>query len=183
MSINLGYLDRAQKPWKPGDERNTPRDFARLVNRYVPCFGFAPCWTSRCHVRVRLGVTYERDSLDFERWRWPLYRSIWLQPPYSDPGPFVERLLGAHLHRAALNRDHDYLMLGRGDWTTRWFRALNCYGVGCLLDQRLAFELDGESDNAAKFPSVLFYVGADPRRFIRFWRPHGAILPKRGDTP
>lgn len=170
-------MNRGQKPWKPGDERCTPRWFARVVHRFVPRFAFVPCHCPGSHIRHRVGLGYDDDSLD-SRWRWHRYTSVWLQPPYSDPEPFCERLVAAWLIRRAGRLRTDALMLGRGDWTTAWFRQLARYGPAVLLERRLAFELEGRTDAGAKFPSVLFYLGTRPQAFRAHFQPHGIFLPQ-----
>lgn len=170
-------LARAQKPLHEGDERCTPQWFATLVERFVGGpFSVDVCSNEYQVVRARRYLYADDDSLAFN---WSVWRKLWNQPPYSDPSPFVARFCEGWERRRARKVPTDWLALMRGDWTTEWFRELASVGTGCLLDRRLEFTLEGETDAGAKFPNVLFYVGNRREDFREYFSPHGFFLDDR----
>lgn len=172
---------RKQRPLKPGDERTTPKAFCDLVMEYRggKPFGLDPCWNKYSHMPARTKLSRRDDSLR-ARYRWHRYRSIWLQPAYSDPAVFVDKLCRAWLDRNTAPTQ--YLALLCLDPTTRWFGQIAECGPAVLLRHRLPFELAGKRDNSARFSSVLFELGGtDDNRFKSFWRNYGYILDDGGE--
>ena len=88
--------------------------------------------------------------------------TIWLNPPYSNPGPFL-----AKAHYWA-ERGATTIALVKGDPSTKWW-VLNVSNKATVfwIPTRIKFYLNGEPmEHAASFPSVLLiYWGIN-------WRPN-----------
>jgi len=96
------------------DDSFTPPSEIKIMERFFEPFGGLdcdPCWHPQSFVRPVRGITREEDSLTQE---WP-GRTLWMQPPYSDPGPFLRRL-GDYLAAGGLA-----LGLVKCDFTTQWW--------------------------------------------------------------
>lgn len=169
----------SQKPLTAGDERCTPLWFVDLIHHATGLDRFYcdPCSNRWSHVRSDVALTKRDDSLR-ARWDWSQWGSIYLQPPYSHPLPFVERFASAALEREQQRVPFVGIALLRGDWTTEYFRVALSVGDAWLLTKRLAYELRGGVDAGAKFPSVVFAVGVGPL-FAKTMARHAIKLSRR----
>lgn len=88
-------------------------------------------------------------------WQRPSIDTIWLNPPYSDPEPFLNKLATAvdpHDDHAATTG----FALLKCDPSTDWFQNhLPTASTWCLFDQRLQFD----NDHDASFPNILAVYG------------------------
>ena len=79
---------------------------------------------------------------------------IYINPPYSNPKPWVEKAIRTHHYTST-----KIVMLLKHDSSTAWFRMLHEAGAQFLFPYgRLTFEAAGDSPNTslpASFPSVL----------------------------
>lgn len=108
-------------------------------------FGLDPCWNPQSKVKARVKVTAQEDSLR-PGFAWHDKGEVWLNPPYSDPYPFLRRMAEAVV-RGALGA-----ALLRHDHTTKWWEDW-CYRRPiALLSARPKF---GGSKNGGKFSSTL----------------------------
>lgn len=124
----------------------------------VDQFGLDPCWNPGSKVRARVCVTAEQDSLR-EASLWEA-SPVWLNPPYSKPGPFLERMAYA-VGRWSV----DGIALVKHDHSTRWWQS-HCRGrTMCMLDRRPKF---GGLATAGAFPSTLVLFSDDERVHVRF---------------
>lgn len=109
-------------------------------------------------------------------------RTIWLNPPYSDPQPFVFRL------RIAADTCEG-LALVKHDSTTKWWRynVRDDAAALCLVGDRLHFSLAGEDTGAADHASTIaLYLpqlakGERARRIAAFERcfdPLGMVVAR-----
>ena len=91
------------------------------------------------------------DSLDKNWKEITLGGVVWLNPPYSNPGPFLSKAVGES-HRGVTT-----VALIKGDPSTRWWRVF-VEGVATIvwIPNRIRFHLNGEPTKyPASFPSVL----------------------------
>lgn len=116
---------------------------------------------------AEMRYTKEDDALS-QPWALPSIDTIYLNPPYSDPSPFLERL-----KRAVDPGDPDSASLGvsltKADTSTNWFHShLTDAQVLCFLDSRLSFHRDGgsESSGSATFPNAIGVFGEPPEQLL-----------------
>lgn len=111
---------------------------------------------------ARLRYTKEDDALS-QPWTRPDIDSIYLNPPYSDPYPFLRRL------KHAVDPDDpeaaDYAVsLTKSDTSTGWFHDhLTEARVLCFLSSRLSFH---GADDDANFPNVIGIFGDPPEHLL-----------------
>ena len=108
-------------------------------------------WADPCPIG---GLENNPDDLEGE-WQIASHLfGIYINPPYSDPKPWVKKAIRTHLRY-----ETKIVMLLKHDSSTAWFRMLQEAGAEFLFPYgRLTFEAAGDSPNAglpASFPSVL----------------------------
>lgn len=148
------------------DELYTP--FELLQSAYY-CLGdidLDPCSNSleEPNVKAKSHYTKELDGLDPNRiWAGTLF----INPPYSAPNPWISRLNIEYLHHEV---DAAIILLPV-DPSTGWWSALAQYPV-CLINQRLKFI---GATGSARFASAAFYLGPDLAKFYECFRGWGEI--------
>ncbi len=133
------------------DSWNTPRWIADLVGE----FDIDPASSPGSHIKAKRRLMLESgdDGLTAE---WA--GSCWVNPPYSKPLPWCERL-----------RDHSgpWCALVKLDPTTRSWAALMEIGP-TIAPFRKRIRFEGPKAMTANFPSVLVWS---------CWRPPAALRP------
>jgi len=134
------------------DEWCTPRDLALDLGT----FDLDPCSNDRSHVRTERRICLPENGLVAE---WS--GSVFVNPPYSNPMPWCQRLA---LHRGP------WVALLKLDPTTKWFAELvRCGASHAAFRKRLSFERPGKKPMTANFPSVLAW---------HWWTPPTAIAER-----
>jgi hypothetical protein len=139
------------------DAQCTPRTLALDLGD----FDLDPCANPRSHIRARVRYMLEQghDGLSL-----PWTGSVFVNPPYSAPLPWCERL---RAHPGA------WCALVKLDPTTRWWAQLMGAGAWWApFRARLAFERAGNC-GCADFPSALIWRGWTPPAAVlaRLWSP------------
>ncbi len=122
-------------------------------------FDCDPCSSERSHIDARRTYAldhvdpYRRDGLAI-----PWMGSIWVNPPYSNVGPWAQKLA-----------DHDgpWCTLVKLDPTTKWWATLMA-ACPTIAPFRKRIKFEGDRAMTANFPSVLVYSA---------WRPPLALRP------
>ena len=148
-------LSRRDEP--TNDDRCTPPDVcAALVDFWPGGIDLDPCSNPWSLINARTRWDKRDDSLA-KQWSSALPTiggSIWLQPPYSMPLPFVR--LAVHEWDV---RGAEVLALVRHDSTTEAWDLIAQYAAGvCHFADRLHFRLAGEDTGAADFASSLLLL-------------------------
>lgn len=144
------------------DTQNTP---SWLVGKALEFFGgppaLDPCtneWSSM-PARRKFMIGRGEDGLSLP-WNahTHLGKGLWINPPYSDPWPWLLR---------ANQWPGVGLALVKHDHTTRWWRDFIRGRIRCNLNRRVAFDSPRGPQKAAPFPStlVLFDGGLVEWRF------------------
>ena len=81
---------------------------------------------------------------------WPTDRPVFLNPPYSDPGPWLRR---AWTHPGPI------VCLVKSDHSTEWWQRYSPAFRIVRIGQRLRFISDDPEAGVANFPSELWYKG------------------------
>jgi len=144
------------------DEYGTPRWLIRRLQEALSGsgrtqFDLDPTSGAEPFQIANLRYTKEDDGLQ-QPWALPSVDTIYLNPPYSDPEPFLRKL-----KQAVDPDDPDAASLGisltKSDTSTGWFHDhLTEARVICFLDTRLSFH---GGDQGAKFPNAIGVFG-DP---------------------
>lgn len=137
------------------DEWNTPKWIADLLGG----FDFDPCSNPHSHVKAfavcsRTGVPLQSEGHGSDGLvrNWSLYESVFINPPYSDVGPWATKLA---------NYRGSWCALVKLDPTTKWWAALmSARPAVAPFRKRIKFQ--GDKAMTANFPSVLVYKGWTP---------------------
>jgi DNA N-6-adenine-methyltransferase (Dam) len=154
------------EPDRDSDELYTPPDFLESVYACLGEIDLDPCSNSLEEPNVRAKSHYTRaiDGLGFQRiWA----GKIFMNPPYSAPRDWVERLLEEH----SVGEVDEAICLLPVDPSTGWWQALRDHPV-CLISRRLHF-VGGTS--SARFASAAFYLGSEVAKFHQHFGGWGEI--------
>lgn len=136
------------------DEWCTPKWLADALGP----FDLDPCSNLRSHIKARevAGLFLGCDGL---RARWEDDCSVFCNPPYSNVGPWAEKLI---MHCGPWGA------LLKLDPTTKWWATLmRANPTVAPFRKRIKFESGTGKDMTANFPSVLVYSA---------WRPPTALV-------
>jgi phage N-6-adenine-methyltransferase len=162
-------MERASDPppsihpdWTP-DDWCTPPEILDLVRPVGPVT-FDPCTNRWARVDAETALTKEQDGLKAE---WPREGLIFVNPPYSTPGPWVSRCIQACRAGSAGLEILLLVPLSGAEWA---HRALASAAAVCLWRGRIAFLRPDASGAVApvsgsSVDSWLFYWGTRTGRF------------------
>lgn len=144
-------LTKADTP--TSDDRCTPPNVLACVADFWPRgIGLDPCSNPWSLVKSRVRWDRSDDSLGFD-WA-PFVRdvaTIWLNPPFSNPLPFVRRLV-----RTLREAPCEALLLVRHDSSTLWWKLIERHADAlCLARERVHFRLAGEDTGAADHATTI----------------------------
>jgi DNA N-6-adenine-methyltransferase (Dam) len=154
------------EPSRDSDELYTPIGFLESVYDCLGEIDLDPCSNSleEPNVKARSHYTKALDGLGFQRiWA----GKIFMNPPYSAPRDWVERLLEEH----AVGEVEEAICLLPVDPSTGWWQALRDHPV-CLISRRLQFV---GGTGSARFASAAFYLGNDVAKFHQHFGGWGEI--------
>lgn len=167
---------KKQKAGRAGDERYTPRVWIERARTAMGGIDLdvASCDYAQQVVQAARYYTQEEDALTL-----PWAGRVWMNPPYSDPFPWVERLIGFY-QAGTITAAITLLNIAT---TPAWARLLwrGGYRV-CLLHERIQFELgpwataeEQEENKKNDRDQFVWYLGSNPRRFADVFAPFGSI--------
>jgi len=132
-----------------GDKSFTPAWLVEIVDALLDGIDTDPCWHPESHVRPFL-LACDGDELgDGLAATW--LGSVWVNPPYSKPGPWIEK---CEAHAGPV------IALLKCDTSTKAFAAVWRADVRVFFSKRLKFEGYGEAQSAP-FASVLAVWNVD----------------------
>lgn len=162
------------------DERFTPPEI--FVTRDRVWHGGAdtdPAWHPRSFSRARHVYTKRDDGL-----RMPWYGRVWLNPPWSNVGPWLARLL-EHMRGPG---NPEAMILVRNDPPTAWFKeaADHADAIAFLRGRTRYWQWNGrrrrlERCGSPEFASVIFYFGPQAQAFVEAFRAEGAVAVRLRD--
>jgi len=147
-------------------EHYTPLDFLLKVFRFSGEIDLDPCSNSleTPNVQARQHFTKELDGLS-QFWQGKVY----VNPPY---GREISKWVDKAISEYQSKRSSEIYILLPSRTDTKWHKSLDKYSR-CYLTGRLKFKNPANQNNAAPFPSVLFYLGVRNSEFIDYWKSFG----------
>jgi phage N-6-adenine-methyltransferase len=144
-----------------GDEHYTPSDYIDLVREVLGSIDLDPASNIEAQTTVGAALWYgkKEDGLAHE---WS--GRVFLNPPYSDPAPWIAKLLEA-LGSGAVP---EAIVLTNNTTDTDWAQSLlDASAAVCFTRGRIAFDRPGSKANkGTRQGQVFFYLGNDPDSFI-----------------
>jgi hypothetical protein len=150
--LALPGLDLGPLAEKISDECYTPQHLLDVAELLLGSpIDTDPAWHPGSLVRPRVhGYTIDDDGLD-ERNPW--IGSTWINPPYSNTGPFVDRLAWELEDQIGMRA----VLLVKLDPTTAWWRKLRTLASSmCLVGERVKHLGDFARGKTPIFCSALF---------------------------
>ena len=148
-------------------------DVALFVEGSVEGRGFD---RKRCLVRTGGGLT--ADWFEICAGLGAINPVVYVNPPYSKPGPWVRKCMHEAAKRGAAGSELDLVLLVPSDSGVRWFQDAwrGCDAVN-LPDHRLAF-LDGKGRpvKGNRGSSAIFYFGERSKRFLAAFHDFGVTV-------
>lgn len=153
------------------DEWYTPIEFIEAARAVMGSIDLDPASSGEAQKIIGASTYYtlEDDGLEQE---W-LGRNVWLNPPYSAPRPWVEKLIES----LEMGSVESAILLVNTANSPQWARPLwhGSYVV-CLLDRRVRFWRPDRPD-AKGFDrdQMIWYLGHDVNKFRAVFGAYGAI--------
>lgn len=158
-----------------GDEWYTPAEYVEAARRTfdgIIELDPASCELAQTVVQAVSYYTRFENGLDDDS-NW--FGTVWLNPPYSDPAPWINKAVAAHQ-----SGDIDAAVILVNNATeTGWFQKLIEHSAAfCILSRRVAFWRHDHQNVGARQGQVVFYLGPDLDAFVQHWQPFGPICRK-----
>jgi hypothetical protein len=152
------------------NEWYTPLAFIEAARAVMGYIHLDPASCELAQETVKAGEYFnkERDGLAQE-WN----GNIWLNPPYGDPLPWVEKLVTEH----QVGRVRQAILLVNTANSPQWSRLLwhSSFAV-CLLDRRVRFwRPDRMEAKGTAQDQMLWYIGENVAQFREVFADFGAI--------
>jgi phage N-6-adenine-methyltransferase len=155
-----------------GDEWYTPAEYieaARLVMGSID-LDVASSELAQSVVKADCYFTKADNGLAMARW---IRDRIWLNPPYSSPTPWIEKLIAEHQAGPFCTQA---IVLVNNATETAWFQALLERYPVCLPAKRLAFWRHDHSGVTARQGQAFFYLGPNVDKFVEVFSQFGPVL-------
>jgi hypothetical protein len=142
----------------------TPEWLLELVRQFFGRIDLDPCSNALSTVGAAVTYTVRDDGLSK-----PWSGRVWVNPPYSDPTPWMRRC-------SEVGDAGEVLALPKGDWSTAWWRAYVLpASARCQIHARVDF-VQRRRRTTANFPSALVYYGRRQKDFADLFSPIGEVL-------
>lgn len=179
---NLGGSNFSKTDPKHKDYWATPQVMVEGLFSYVEAKGLVPKGLQRLDVcasqtnkKCERFITEEQDTLTTD---WGTDNLCWLNPPYSDVQPFIEKAV-----KEAENGNYTVALL-KNDCSTKWFHYAASHAVAVVYVTlgRIGFvsALTGESVGGNNFSSVAFVFGKKASKNLRSLYVKKATLEELG---
>jgi phage N-6-adenine-methyltransferase len=135
------------------DEWSSPREVVEPIAESIGGFDLDPC--SGAERSPFADECYTEDEDGLGQW-W--HGDVWVNPPYSDIQPWIDRIIGEVREDGLIETDTErIILLCKGDSSTQWWHRTGRYASAvCFIEGRLSF---GDAGNSAPFPSHMFVFG------------------------
>lgn len=132
-----------------------------------------PCSNEWSSFPAKTKVMLPNDGLAMD---WDSFETMFCNPPYSKPKPWVERC-AARGQRGleTITIVPETVMLLKHDHTTEWWPPVKTADLWLLPDKRIKYETPGGA-GGAMWPSVLPYWGKKAKQFRRIFGRYGHVL-------
>ena len=131
-----------------------------------------PASSEMAQTVVRAGCYLTRFDDGLAQVRW-LHQRVWLNPPYSNPAPWIEKLVREHQAGPFCT---EAIVLVNNATETTWFQLLLERFPVCLPARRLAFWRHDHANVGARQGQAFFYLGPNVAKFQEVFSQFGPIL-------
>ena len=128
-------LPVSQRSDYESDEWYTPQEYIDAAKAVMGGIDLDPASSELAQTVVKADVYLTRFDNGLGQTRW-LHQRIWLNPPYSNPGPWIEKLVREHQAGPFCT---EAIVLVNNATETSWFQMLLERFPICLPARRIAF--------------------------------------------
>ena len=153
------------------DEWYTPGWVIEAARQVMSEIDLDPASCELAQEVVQAGLFWSKQQ-GGERMGW--FGRVWLNPPYSEPKAFVDKLLAEYAHG---NVKQAVVLLNNAT-ETGWFQALLARFPVCFLSKRLAFWRHDHADVGARQGQAVFYLGPDVEKFCEVFGEFGIVVKR-----
>ena len=165
-------LPVSQRADYESDEWYTPQEYIDAARAVMGAIDLDPATSEMAQTVVRAGVYLTRFDDGLAQVRW-LHQRIWLNPPYSNPAPWIEKLVREHISGVFCT---EAIVLVNNATETSWFQLLLERFPVCLPARRLAFWRHDHANVGARQGQAFFYLGPNVAKFQEVFSQFGPIL-------
>jgi phage N-6-adenine-methyltransferase len=152
------------------DEWYTPAPYIEAARQALGAIDLDPASNLVAQAVVGAGTYYTKDDDGLAQ---PWAGRVWINPPYSNPRPWVERLVDQYEAGAV----EAGLILVNNATDTAWFQRLLARYPACFFGKRISFwRADRGVLKGNRQGQALFYLGPDPIRFAEAFADMGQIV-------
>lgn len=167
----LGFVDPPTTDGSDSDSWCTPEEVLRCVYETMGDIDLDPCSNPHSQVAATTEWTITDDAFSKD---WSGYKRIYCNPPYSNPGRWLQRCRDAHALGA------EVIVLVKCDPSVRWWnRHMWTATAIAFWSKRIAFVSQGTTVAGNNFASALGYWGPRFRNFHDAFSPHATIIRPR----
>lgn len=153
-----------------GDEWYTPDEIIRTASHVMGRIDTDPASCELAQTVVQAATYYTRHDSGLAQ---PWHGSVWLNPPYSAPQVWIDRLFA----EMAAGRCQQAIVLVNNATETAWFQRLLAEAkLVCFPARRIAFWRHDHKDVGARQGQALFYFGPKADAFYSAFSATGAVL-------
>lgn len=150
------------------DEYYTPKLLLEMVTKCIGPIDLDPCSNSHEEPNV---PAYEHYTKEDDGLMQDWYRTVFLNPPYSKPEPWLRKLIAEY----KAGKVEKAIALVPVDTSTGWFQLLLDYPI-CLIS--LPWKFIG-NQSRARCASALVYLGPDSDRFCEVFDGEIGVVVQR----
>ncbi|MBP8291456.1 MAG: ParB N-terminal domain-containing protein [Caldilineaceae bacterium] len=154
------------------DEWYTPQEYIDAAKAVMGAIDLDPASSEMAQTVVRAGCYLTRFDDGLAQVRW-LHQRVWLNPPYSNPAPWIEKLVREHQAGPFCT---EAIVLVNNATETTWFQLLLERFPVCLPARRLAFWRHDHANVGARQGQAFFYLGPNGAKFQEIFSQFGPIL-------
>ncbi len=165
-------LPVSQRSDYESDEWYTPQEYIDAAKAVMGGIDLDPASSEMAQTVVRADSYLTRFDNGLGQTRW-LHQRIWLNPPYSNPAPWVEKLVREHQAGPYCT---EAIVLVNNATETSWFQMLLERFPVCLPARRIAFWRHDHANVGARQGQAFFYLGPNAAKFQEVFSQFGPIL-------
>lgn len=150
---------------RKADEWQTPPEWIERFSRVLGDIGLDPCWSNvegqRYDPFADLTWGIEDDALSINSYYWEENGPIFMNPPYSDPAPWVDKLSDCELTF--------YIALLNSSTSARWWHKMyNASDYIAFPRKRIGYidPVSGVASRQNRYDQTIFIYGPSLRTVI-----------------
>lgn len=169
VSVSAAAARVSEQPNYDGDSWSTPDDIIEAAREVLGAIDLDPATNPSAQERIQASRHFTKDDDGLSK-RWS--GRVWLNPPYSDPAPWVGLLLEGY-ERGDIEAS---VVLVNACTDTAWFLPFLERFPVCFVRRRVRFLYGGVRGGPARQPQAIVYLGRDRALFADVFAQFGVVV-------